>query len=166
MRELAPMMGLSQASLFGYRSGKIPVSRKAWSKLEAVERQAGVGETPRVEDEKTQYRPSAEKGRRAPDELTLGEAIRGLNPMDRRLVGEVALMAIEGRIVDYINRLEGLAHAIRDQGRDLPPEEAEEVEAILAEFPDWLIDGAEEAKGFVQRLTAILRGEVGAGQNR
>lgn len=37
LRELAPILGISQASLFGYRSGKIPISAKAWSKLEAIE---------------------------------------------------------------------------------------------------------------------------------
>lgn len=37
MRGLAPKLGLSVASLFGYRSGKIPISIKAWSKLEHLE---------------------------------------------------------------------------------------------------------------------------------
>lgn len=37
LRSLAPLMGLSVASLFGYRSGSIPISRKAWSKLEQFE---------------------------------------------------------------------------------------------------------------------------------
>ena len=29
--------------LFGYRSGKYPISSKAWRKLEAAEREAGLG---------------------------------------------------------------------------------------------------------------------------
>lgn len=37
MRALAPAMGISVPSLFGYRSGKIPISAKAWSKLERFE---------------------------------------------------------------------------------------------------------------------------------
>jgi len=37
LRALAPRLHLSVASLFGYRSGKIPISAKAWSKLERVE---------------------------------------------------------------------------------------------------------------------------------
>ena len=32
-------MGISVPSLFGYRSGKIPISGKAWSKLEQAESQ-------------------------------------------------------------------------------------------------------------------------------
>ena len=35
-------MGLSIASLFGYRNGTIPISTKAWSKLEQAERLAGI----------------------------------------------------------------------------------------------------------------------------
>jgi hypothetical protein len=37
LRQLAPLLDLSVASLFGYRSGKIPISNKAWSKLERKE---------------------------------------------------------------------------------------------------------------------------------
>jgi hypothetical protein len=40
LRSLAPRLGLSVASLFGYRSGKIPISAKAWSKLERAEQEA------------------------------------------------------------------------------------------------------------------------------
>jgi hypothetical protein len=39
LRSLAPRLGISVASLFGYRSGKIPVSKKAWSKLERLEQE-------------------------------------------------------------------------------------------------------------------------------
>jgi hypothetical protein len=38
LRGLAPVLGLSVASLFGYRSGSIKISPKAWSKLEQAER--------------------------------------------------------------------------------------------------------------------------------
>jgi hypothetical protein len=37
LRALAPSIGLSVASLFGYRNGKIPISAKGWSKLEQLE---------------------------------------------------------------------------------------------------------------------------------
>jgi hypothetical protein len=40
------VLGLSVASLFGYRSGSIKISPKAWSKLERAERAAGVGTAP------------------------------------------------------------------------------------------------------------------------
>lgn len=42
LRELAPIMELSVASLFGYRSGAIRLSVKAWRKLEAAEKAAGI----------------------------------------------------------------------------------------------------------------------------
>lgn len=37
LRGLAPRLGLSVASLFGYRNGSIPISQKAWKKLEQAE---------------------------------------------------------------------------------------------------------------------------------
>lgn len=37
LRGLAPLMGLSVASLFGYRNGSIKISNKAWGKLEECE---------------------------------------------------------------------------------------------------------------------------------
>ena len=40
LRALAPVIGISVPSLFGYRSGAIPISPKAWSKLEQAERAA------------------------------------------------------------------------------------------------------------------------------
>jgi hypothetical protein len=36
-------MGLSVASVFGYRNGTIPISPKGWSKLEQAERLVGRG---------------------------------------------------------------------------------------------------------------------------
>lgn len=41
LRALAPAMGLSVASLFGYRNGSIRISAKAWQKLEQAERIGG-----------------------------------------------------------------------------------------------------------------------------
>lgn len=42
LRETAARIGISQAMLFAYRTGKSPVSGKAWRKLEAAERAAGL----------------------------------------------------------------------------------------------------------------------------
>lgn len=36
-------LGMGRASFFGYRTGKRPISGKAWAKLEAAERAAGIG---------------------------------------------------------------------------------------------------------------------------
>jgi hypothetical protein len=38
LRQMAPLMNLSVASLFGYRAGKLKISNKAWSKLERCEK--------------------------------------------------------------------------------------------------------------------------------
>jgi hypothetical protein len=40
--DLIPILDLSRATLFSYRSGKRPISAKAWMKLEAAERAAGI----------------------------------------------------------------------------------------------------------------------------
>lgn len=40
LRELAPILGLSAGSFFGYRTGRVSLSAKAWGKLEAAERAA------------------------------------------------------------------------------------------------------------------------------
>jgi hypothetical protein len=40
LEELPEMMGISRASFFGYRSGKRPVTNKAWLKLASIERVA------------------------------------------------------------------------------------------------------------------------------
>lgn len=39
LRELAPKMNISTASLFAYRSGKLKISPKAWRKLDQCERE-------------------------------------------------------------------------------------------------------------------------------
>lgn len=44
--ELAERIGVSRAMHFGYRSGKYPVSRKVWRKLEESETQAGIRPRP------------------------------------------------------------------------------------------------------------------------
>lgn len=40
--EIAGKMDISERMLFGYRTGKYPISAKAWRKLEAAERSAGI----------------------------------------------------------------------------------------------------------------------------
>lgn len=40
---LSGVMSLSNGMLFAYRTGKNPISKKAWLKLEAAERKAGIG---------------------------------------------------------------------------------------------------------------------------
>jgi hypothetical protein len=40
--ELPPVVGMSRASLFGYRSGKRPLTIKAFRKLEEAEKVAGI----------------------------------------------------------------------------------------------------------------------------
>ncbi len=42
LRELAPKLGLSAGSFFGYRTGRVALSAKAWRKLEEVERRVAV----------------------------------------------------------------------------------------------------------------------------
>lgn len=44
LRELAPKLGLSAGSFFGYRTGRVPLSAKAWRKLEDVERSVAMSD--------------------------------------------------------------------------------------------------------------------------
>lgn len=37
LRQLAPELDISPASLFGYRSGKLPITSKAWAKVKKAE---------------------------------------------------------------------------------------------------------------------------------
>jgi hypothetical protein len=58
IRSLPEIIGISSASLFGYRTGKLPVSRKALVKLERAEQaRTEIGAVPvvRVRDEETPY---------------------------------------------------------------------------------------------------------------
>jgi len=49
--ELMDVLDMGRASFFSYRTGKRPISRKAWNKLEAAERSAGVGLEPEIEED-------------------------------------------------------------------------------------------------------------------
>lgn len=42
VQELPDVIGISRASLFSYRTGNRPLSSKAWRKLEAAEKEAGI----------------------------------------------------------------------------------------------------------------------------
>ena len=42
LKELPTRLGFSERMLFGYRSGKYPITSKAWRKLEQAERAAGL----------------------------------------------------------------------------------------------------------------------------
>lgn len=43
LSDLPPKIGVSNSQYHAYRSGKQPISEKAWRKLEAAERAAGIG---------------------------------------------------------------------------------------------------------------------------
>ena len=43
LRDLPSRIGISDRMFYGYRSGSYPISCKAWRKLEAAERAAGIG---------------------------------------------------------------------------------------------------------------------------
>ncbi len=46
VQDLPESLGVSRASLFAYRAGKRPITSKAWRKLEAAERAAGIPAEP------------------------------------------------------------------------------------------------------------------------
>jgi hypothetical protein len=44
--DMPEIIGISQSTLSGHRSGKIPISSKTWAKLEAAENEAGITNSP------------------------------------------------------------------------------------------------------------------------
>lgn len=59
-RELCSHLGLSQGSYFGYRTGRSALSSKAWRKLEAAEKAAGIGHEEPSETVGLRAEPSTE----------------------------------------------------------------------------------------------------------
>jgi hypothetical protein len=86
LRELGPVMEMSTASLFGYRSGKIPLSNKAWGKLEAAERSAGIDAV--VGDPPSQYRVKQEE--RPPPEQDIASKVVAIEEKLDRLIAVIA----------------------------------------------------------------------------
>ena len=50
IQQLPEKLGFSRASLFAYRSGTRPITGKAWRKLEAAEREAGMSQIQNMGD--------------------------------------------------------------------------------------------------------------------
>lgn len=53
LKELPSIIGISERMFYGYRSGKYPITEKAWRKLEASEREAGITATATITNNPT-----------------------------------------------------------------------------------------------------------------
>jgi hypothetical protein len=100
-------MEMSTASLFGYRSGKIPLSNKAWGKLESAEKAAGI--TPGREEPPPNLLTREEISPPVPD-LT-----KKVNEMDEKLDRLIAVIADQAERIDAL--LEQRATSSSGRGR-------------------------------------------------
>lgn len=95
LRELAPIMELSVASLFGYRSGAIRLSVKAWRKLEAAEKAAGIAADDEVNSRKLRELEHEEKPPE-PDRIArLEEQIAKLTEAVQKLTEQTAMRTMK-----------------------------------------------------------------------
>ena len=94
-RELALKLDLSGGSYFGYRTGRIRITNKAWAKLEAAEATAAieVGKVPIAKSEGN------------PKEISAGE--------ERNPGVEVRLAAVESRLASLEGTLAALVGALQ-----------------------------------------------------
>lgn len=84
--DLPELLGISRASLFGYRSGKRNITGKAWSKLEAAERAAGISLEPKEPDRNSLPKDPAETEKEREEIARLEKEIKSLHSkMDRIL---------------------------------------------------------------------------------
>lgn len=111
LRELAPKIGISVASLFGYRSGNIKISPKAWRKLEQAELAAGIEidrtGTPEVTGTGTKNFPAKED---TGNEYLIGknaELDDDFNPYATKNETQVL-----NRLTDVENQLKILTHTV------------------------------------------------------
>jgi hypothetical protein len=96
LREACIYVGLSTGSFFGYRTGRVPITNKAWKKLEEAEIKAGLNQSTSasaVDDDSPQ---SAESGRIEVDKFTALEAkVELLTRMVETLLGQTKVRTMK-----------------------------------------------------------------------
>ena len=108
--QIAGKMDISERMLFGYRTGKYPISKKAWRKLEQAEREAGL-----VPAFKEQFQAaSGEEATRLLESATKKELFSVMPPEVRQLLMEGSLEKMNMRMVDLILAADGLATTAKD----------------------------------------------------
>lgn len=94
IERLPEILGISRASLFGYRSGARPITNKAWRKLESAEKAAGINQ-PTISDWNQPLPPEVQaKFKEATAPITnaqeqIAEAMRPLQEQINRLTDMV-----------------------------------------------------------------------------
>lgn len=95
VQDLTEVLGVSRASLFSYRTGKRPITSKAWRKLEQAERAAGMlPPSPTYTQEAVKQNRLRERHADAMDDRDYGpveemsdeEMVRKINEMQEMLV--------------------------------------------------------------------------------
>ena len=151
--DLSAEIGIGRSTLFGYRSGKLQPSKKAWAKLEAAEREAGIGATA-VEEEPV------------PDQIS--EGVDGLDQTAREILLDAAsrspaaleaalLGVMEFQLLDWVTRADlALGTALDELAGTTPEEDQADADETLARVPE-LKAQAGEVKTTLQELFALLR---------
>lgn len=94
--DLPPLLGMSKSMFFGYRSGKNPLSIKAWRKLEAAETIAGIHHpsSRRLRDEHSPQIAESDKSSIKSEKVTVEELaakVELLTRMVERLLDQRAI---------------------------------------------------------------------------
>ena len=89
LTDLARHIDLSDGSFFGYRTGRVALSPKAWRKLEAAEKAAGIG----VERDA----PPVAEAAKEPDESGVDERLDRIEAALERLTTAVEALACAQR---------------------------------------------------------------------
>jgi len=85
LSDLPSKIGVSASMFYAYRTGKQPISSKAWRKLESAESAAGIvrfpqglGDETSVREDSRSYRTSTSESLRSPGEPTIMERMETL----------------------------------------------------------------------------------------
>jgi hypothetical protein len=148
-------LGFSRASLFAYRTGKAKITDKAWAKLAAAEREAGIGAPA--------HAPPAPPSSPAPksfSEMSLADLLESLPEAARPVAARFGLKTMEIHLIAHLTGAENLAHGVLARHSPGTGNLAEDhTAAELESLADEIIAGTETAKQLVIQLVAALSGE-------
>lgn len=114
--DLPKRLKISRASLFGYRTGKLPITSKAWRKLEHAERDAGISQP--LADQLRAATP--ERATELLGSASLDEILPLLPESTRRRVldsfVDTQLYGMNWRMIGFFLNAEALADLIKSKG--------------------------------------------------
>jgi len=114
--DLPAKLGISRASLFSYRTGKSPISNKAWQKLQIAERESGIA--PQLQEQVASAPVEQKKELLASASL---EEVLHLFPADMRMqiarIGvDAQIDSIQKELIGFFLDAESLADLVKRKG--------------------------------------------------